>query len=162
MKDYSTAKIYRIVGGEKTYYGSTLQPLHKRLSAHKGHMKRYDEEKSTQYCSSYEVLAEPNCGIYLVEAFTTCKNRDELNARERYYVENNVCVNSNIPGRTNKEWEVANFEKRAEQRRLLENKKKKTYWTCPVCCIQVAEIRKAHHVTKDKMHLVYTNALSRV
>ena len=99
MRNYSNAKIYKIVGGEKTFYGSTLQPLHKRLSAHKVYMKRYDDGKNTRYCSSYEVLAEPDCGIYLVEAFATCKNSDELNARERYYVENNACVNSNIPGR---------------------------------------------------------------
>ncbi len=103
MKDYSNSKIYKIVGGEKTFYGSTLQPLHKRLSAHKVYMKKFYEGKNTRYCTSYEVLTEPDCDIYLVEAFTTCKNSDELKARERYYVENNVCVNIYIPEGANKE-----------------------------------------------------------
>jgi len=148
MKDYSTAKIYKIVGGDKTYYGSTLQPLYKRFSSHKGNKKQYDCGESNNYCGSYAVLCEPDCAIYLVEAMPTCANREELNARERYYVENNECTNKYIPGRTDKEWESDNFEKRTEQRKLQEKKKKTTYWTCPVCCIQITEATRKYHVTK--------------
>lgn len=160
MKDYSTAKIYKIVGGDKIYYGATLQPLYKRFNAHKGHKKRYDSGESNKYCSSYEVLSEPDCNIYLVESLPTCSNRDELNARERYYVENNKCTNRNIPARTVKEWETKNYNIRKQQRHELEKNKQKTEWTCSLCNIQLTESKKRYHITKNKIHLTLATSFA--
>jgi hypothetical protein len=43
-----------------------------------------------------------NCKIVLVEE-VECKSKEDLHKRERYYIENNECVNKYIPGRTRKE-----------------------------------------------------------
>jgi hypothetical protein len=45
--------------------------------------------------------------IIWVEDFP-CERKDQLKARERYYIENRVCVNKNVPGRTHEEWYQAN------------------------------------------------------
>ena len=50
-----------------------------------------------------------NIDIILVEAFP-CNNKNELESRERYYIENNICLNKNIPTRTMKEWKINNKE----------------------------------------------------
>jgi hypothetical protein len=44
----------------------------------------------------------------LVEKFP-CESKDELHARERYYIENNECVNKYIPNRTNAEYRQDNI-----------------------------------------------------
>ena len=91
---YSNAKIYKITGGGLTYYGSTVQKyLSKRMSHHKS---------SANKTSSKQIVNFPDCCIILVEVFP-CNSKDELRARERYYIENNECVNKCIPGRTQQE-----------------------------------------------------------
>ena len=50
---------------------------------------------------------------YKIELIETCniKTKQELFARERYYIENNDCINKNIPGRTLKQYRIDNKEK---------------------------------------------------
>jgi hypothetical protein len=55
--------------------------------------------------------------IYLVENLS-CQNKEELNARERFYIEINDCVNKNIPGRTMKEYYEQNIVKVKEKNKL--------------------------------------------
>ena len=40
--------------------------------------------------------------IVLVEDFP-CQNENQARAKEAFYIQNNPCVNKNIPGRTQKE-----------------------------------------------------------
>ena len=58
--------------------------------------------------------------IILIESFP-CDNKEQLHARERYYIElnNNICVNIHIPNRSKKEWTNVN--------KLTIAEKKKTY-----------------------------------
>jgi hypothetical protein len=46
----------------------------------------------------------------LVENYS-CNSKKELETRERYYIENNECVNKNMPTRTMKEYQEENKEK---------------------------------------------------
>ena len=46
----------------------------------------------------------------MVETYT-CNSKEELLARERYFIENNDCINKYIPTRTGKEYREANREK---------------------------------------------------
>ena len=110
MTDYSKAKIYRIVCNitGMTYYGSTCEPtLARRLAKHVGNYKRYKDGKKESYLSSYEILEGGNYTIVLVELFP-CDSKMMLHQRERYYIENNVCVNKFIPTRTREEYNVTN------------------------------------------------------
>ena len=102
MPDYSQAKIYCIKSSQtsEVYYGSTCSPLRQRFRDHKCHCKYTTSEQILQYEDAY---------IELVEEFP-CNSRAELCIRERYYVENNPCVNKNIPGRSKEEYCETNKE----------------------------------------------------
>ena len=63
----------------------------------------------------FEKYGIENCKIYLVELYP-CKSREELEAREGYYIRNYDCVNKNIAGRTRKEYYNDNKDKMKEYR----------------------------------------------
>ena len=109
MVNYKHGKIYRLVNDELglTYYGSTCNELRKRLNDHKSQAK---DKKYT----SHKLFESGKCKIYLVEKFP-CEDRMELTQRERYYIENNECVNKVIPGRTYKEYYKQNYDNNKEQ-----------------------------------------------
>ena len=102
--DYSKSKIYKLTtphDPELVYYGSTVNPLFKRKNQH----------KSKRICKSSILfeLGENDVEITLVEN-VNCNSKEELIQRERFYIENNNCVNKKIPGRTNKEYKDDNKE----------------------------------------------------
>jgi len=119
MVNYQLGKIYRIVNDELnlTYYGSTCSTLSRRLTEH----KQRAHKCSSKILFSTETKAE----IILVEKFP-CNDKIELHQRERFYIENNECVNKVIPCRTKKEYREDNKEeiylKRKEYRE--QNKEK--------------------------------------
>jgi len=101
MVNYQDAKIYKLVGYGKTYYGSTTQALCQRKQGH----------KRNKDCKSIEIFnLGDNVDIVLVENYA-CENKEELHQRERYYIENNECINKVIPLRTRKEHYLDNKDK---------------------------------------------------
>jgi hypothetical protein len=108
---YQNGKIYKIVCDtlNLTYYGSTIQStIARRLTGHIRSYKHYQNEKGP-YTTSFELFENNNYNIFLVENFP-CNSKDELLSRERFYIENNECVNKCIPTRTDKEWKESNKE----------------------------------------------------
>jgi hypothetical protein len=103
MPDYSKSKIYKIICNITglVYIGSTCQTLSQRLQDHKSDYKKYLNKK-IDYISSFKILENDNYNIILVEDFC-CERRDQLHAKERYWIETTDCVNINIPTRTKKE-----------------------------------------------------------
>ena len=107
MTDYQQGKIYKIINEELpnlVYYGSTTTTLKQRFTKH----------KSSLNCSSKVMFNVGTPEIILLEYYP-CETRKELEARERVWVEDNECVNHNVPGRTHKEYCEANKEKRYEK-----------------------------------------------
>ncbi len=97
-------KIYKIVNDDipnMVYIGSTTRSLNRRLAEH-----RYD---SANYCkkdrvaSSTKLFQTGTPKIELIEEFK-CKTQRELRVRERWYIENNNCINTQIPTRTPAEY----------------------------------------------------------
>jgi gas vesicle protein len=110
MPDYQNGKIYKITSGDLTYIGSTTQPtLAKRLAQHVTDFKQWKDGKGKNV-TSFQVLDLGNYEITLIE-LCPCGCKDELTARERFWIETIPCVNKYIPGRTHKEW----FETHKEQ-----------------------------------------------
>ena len=113
MRNYNQGKIYKIVCNITglTYYGSTCEPiLSRRLAKHRSNYKDYLNGAShSHYTTSYKVLENGNCDIILMENYP-CNSNDELTSRERYYIENNECVNKVIPSRSHKEYKELNRE----------------------------------------------------
>ena len=121
MPDYQKAKIYRIINDNmpgKVYYGSTCQKLGARMASHR-------RDAITQNNSSKELFQTGKPIIVLIENFP-CNSKEELHKRERFYIENNSCVNKEIPGRTGAEYYQDNKEKfRKYYQEYRENNKEK-------------------------------------
>ena len=123
MVNFEYGKIYKLYSKQQniTYIGSTaMYYLSQRLATHKGSYKSYLNNKSG-YVTSFKILECEDYKIELIENYP-CANVDQLETRERYYIENNECVNKNIPTRTiaeyNKEYSTKNKDK------IKENDKK--------------------------------------
>jgi len=109
MVNYQNGKIYKIVGNNLTYYGSTCEPtLAKRLTKHKCALNEY-KKGQRRFITSFKIIESGEYNIVLVEKHS-CKSKDELHKRERFYIENNECVNKVIPGRTHKEYTQQQFK----------------------------------------------------
>jgi hypothetical protein len=139
---YNNAKIYKIVSNhtDDVYYGSTCNTLSRRIYQHRADYKRWIK-KTYGYTSSFEIMKFDDCQIFLVEEIC-CETKDQLIARERYHIENNVCVNKFIPGRKNKEWKAENYTK----------------YTCE-CGSILTNYNKAPH-ERSKKHLIYLSTIS--
>ena len=69
----------------------------------------------------FENYGIDNIDIILIESFP-CSNKYELLVTERNHIENENCINRNIPNRSRKEWNNTNKEKLKEYRE--QNKEK--------------------------------------
>jgi hypothetical protein len=119
-KMYQRSKIYKITDLAYTecYYGSTIQPLSKRMGEHRSYYKIYKQDKY-HFVSSFILFDKyglENCKIELVEDYE-CKTKEELHQREGWWIKNNPCVNKTIAGRTKKEYHQDNKENIKEYKR---------------------------------------------
>jgi hypothetical protein len=95
----TVGKIYKLISKNtnKVYYGSTTFVfLSIRLLNHERCYRDYKLGKRG-YQSSYDSILE--CGDYKIELVEDVvgTNKKDLLARERYYIENNECVNRVVP-----------------------------------------------------------------
>lgn len=97
MPNYQNGKIYKIICDENdlVYYGSTTVPLWQRIGKHRIDYKMY-LEGNRKYMTSYEVVKCESHKIILVEDFS-CERKEQLLGRERFWIENNKCVNKCLP-----------------------------------------------------------------
>lgn len=102
--DYANGRIYRIESPSQpelgVYYGSTTQPLSKRMAHHRTTAKRGGGSRSAS------IIAAGDAVIILVE-LCPVTTKEELNAREAFWIRGNPCVNRNVPGRTRAEGSAA-------------------------------------------------------
>ena len=151
MPDYSKGKIYRLVGSGMTYYGSTVKTLNERKSKHRSAYKQFLIGKKT-HVTSFDIIKE-ECIIELVENYP-CLTKKELETRERYYIENNECINRYVPTQTRIEWRLKTKEQKkqydAEYREknaeLLKQKKQEYY------------LKNIEHVNQKSKQYHATNA----
>lgn len=128
---YSRAKIYKIYShqdSEMIYIGATTKKyLCQRMESHKANYKAWKNGLKNKLTSFdiFDKYGIENCVIELLENFP-CESKDELNAREGYYIKKIECVNRIIPGRTQKEYYKDNFETiKLNQKKYKENNNEK-------------------------------------
>ena len=85
--------VYKITDGELVYYGSTTSSLKQRLCSHKC---------PNNDCETRQ-MNKDNMTIELIEEV---EDKEQLKWRERYYMENNECVNIKIPILTKEEYRL--------------------------------------------------------
>ena len=89
MAVYRYGKIYQIVNDEMPgvrYFGSTTMSLNTRFNNHRSDFNNY-RNKSSQQLFEYGIPR-----IELIEEYP-CECKRELEERERFFIENNECVN---------------------------------------------------------------------
>jgi hypothetical protein len=109
---YQNGKIYAIHSyqTEHVYYGSTTQPLSKRMGFHKASFKFWHNCKS-RYMTSFEIVKFDDCYIELVENYP-CDNKYELERREGEIIRaHDNAINKIIARRTKEEYYADNLEK---------------------------------------------------
>tara|TARA_R110000823_G_scaffold211827_1_gene342061 strand:+ start:182 stop:694 length:513 start_codon:yes stop_codon:yes gene_type:complete len=129
MPDYNNGKIYMIYPtceyeeGD-IYYGSTIQPLSRRMSAHRcGNQIKLLADKYGLENLKIELVCEYKC-----------ETKEQLNKEEGKYIRENKCINKRIAGRTNKEYFEDNkdnileqHKQRYEANKKIINEKQKQY-----------------------------------
>ena len=110
MCNYTKGQIYMIepkceYEEGDVYYGSTIQPLSKRMGQHR--------LKNNSCLSKILIEKYGEVKIVLVKLFP-CNSKQELQAEEGNYIRNNKCINKQIAGRTQKEWYEDNKEQKKE------------------------------------------------
>lgn len=114
--NYQTSKLYKIWSPshpDEIYIGSTTQRLVKRIGEHRRKYKLHLNGKY-RYTTSFKIMAYGDARIELIEKFP-CKCKEELIAREGYYIRTLDCVNKVIPDRTPKQYYQANRERIAQR-----------------------------------------------
>ena len=153
MVNYQNAKIYKIINDsmpELVYYGSTCNTFNRRLNNHKNNPNK---------CSSKVLFEYGKPQMILIEKYP-CKDLLELKQRERFYIENNECINKVVPLQTKKEWKEANrlelCNKQKEyykQNSTLIKTKHSTVFKCD-CGGKYTYAHKSRHI-KSKKHLKF-------
>lgn len=109
------------------YYGSSgLPTLDDRMKSHIKNFNNWKKNKDNGYCSSYKVLEKDNYEYDTIEVvyFDT---KHDLRQYERPLIEDQICVNKDIPNRTIAEWLKANPNYHADHyQKNKEQKLKKT------------------------------------
>jgi len=80
-----------------------------------------------------------------------CNNQDELNARERHYIQTINCINRNIPSRTIKEYYLDKKDAfKHYYQKIKNNDRFKKKYECSCCGAYYTLNNKQHHVNSRK------------
>ena len=119
MPDYANGKIYCIRSltdnDRIVYIGSTIRPLSERMSAHR---KAIVQKSNTKF---YKLMAEVGVEHFHIELITNfpCETKEQLVAEEGRHIRLNDTinngVNSNMAGRSPRQYEADNRDARLEK-----------------------------------------------
>lgn len=161
--DYSKGKIYKLICNTTglTYYGHTTKEyLSQRLDSHRNDCRRWLNGKKN-YVTAFKIIKNNNYDIILVELYP-CGSINELKSRERYYIENNECVNKYIPLRTDQEYRNDNKEKQKAQNIIWYQKNKEAICNkgkekVECICGKTLSKNTMYNHKKSKAHLNYVS-----
>jgi hypothetical protein len=125
MSKYNNSKIYKIIDNSNgnIYIGSTIEKyISNRLGGHVKAYKKYLNNKHN-YITSFEIIKNGNYVIVLIEN-VNCETKEQLHARERYYIESMNCVNIKIPARSRHEHNIQYKDEILQKRKEYRNKYK--------------------------------------
>ena len=157
MNKYNDSKVYKIVDNTNgnIYIGSTTHKyISQRLVKHRCAYKLY-LEGCKKYMTSFKILENGDYDIILLEN-VNCETKDQLTAKERYYIETLECVNLVIPGRTKQEWENENIDKiKLCKKKCYENAKEKRSEVIECDCGSIFQMCEKPRHNKSKKHQAF-------
>jgi hypothetical protein len=130
--------VYKITGGDLCYIGSTNKTIEQRFNQHKHNYKYWLSGKYKSNCSSFrlfQAVGIENCKVELIEQSETLKER------ERFHVQNTVCVNIRVPNRTLKEHYRDTRDRQLDWKRAT--------FDC-ICGNKYTQCNKARHFNSKK------------
>jgi len=103
--------VYKIYDNtnENAYYGSTKQQVSRRIGDHRKDYKRYLNGEYG-YCKSFDIIKNCDYSYNVVEE-VEYEEKWELLNRERWYIENNDCINKMLPFKTKEELKEKNNDR---------------------------------------------------
>ena len=124
---YNNGKIYSIRSPhtEYIYIGSTIQPLSKRFSGHKGAYSSFIKKGVAQYCKCFDILKLGDAYIELIENFS-CDTKEHLLKKEGEIIRRykDICINKVINGRTLKQYREEHKDRIIEFRKKYRDEHK--------------------------------------
>lgn len=142
--------------GNKVYYGSTCAKRDQRFLNHKSHYRC-----GRLSCSSkilFDEYGVENCFFEVVEE---CKDIEELRLREKWYIQNNDCVNRLRPSITEeerkekkKEYYILHIDEKKEYDKIYRKKRfeeRHKKMTCECGGKYVIRHKTTHEKTKRHM-----------
>jgi hypothetical protein len=121
VNKFENSVIYLIKCTDNYYYiGATRMGLNKRLTYHKQSSKNFPERKIYKHINS---IGWENVTIEVLEKFP-CKNKEELNIREDYYIEIAKCAEDDFCLNLNRAFMTAEELKEIHKKYREENKDK--------------------------------------
>jgi len=153
MEKLKVGKIYKLIDNTNAniYIGSTIQKLNIRFNEHKKEYKNFLNGKHN-WVTSFDIIKNNNYRFEIIK-YVVFKDRKELHQKERYYIQNNICVNKCIPTRTNSEWVNDNKESRKVSKHNWSTEKKQ----CDICNYKVSNCNWSHHI-KTQRHINFINS----
>lgn len=100
MEDQVIYKVYRLFGAGLSYYGSTHQTLYDRKATHRS------QHKNKCVCCSSKIILDAceDWDLEIVEILPVGSTQIDALLREKWWIDNNECVNINSPiGKTGDE-----------------------------------------------------------
>jgi hypothetical protein len=169
MVNYGKSKIYKIqkIGGDsEIYIGSTTKDyLSQRMDKHRSNYK-YWKLRHGRFITSFKLFdlyGVENCEIVLLES-VNCNSKDELRAREGFYIQNNICVNKNVAGRSIKDYKKLYYETNKENIKEKVNKyneinkeKINLQFTCDCGCKTSKKHKSRHEKSNKHLKLLEKN-----
>jgi hypothetical protein len=149
--------LYKIIGGDKCYYGSTTRSILQRWREHLSNYKLY-KLKFVAHTSVYDIFDEygvDNCKAELILELEF-KDRNELLNKEKEYIQNNKCVNIKIPIRSKEEKKMiakVNSKNYYEINKDTISESKKIKFNCE-CNSEITKNNKERHF-KTRKHLEF-------
>ena len=118
-----TGVIYSIVCNEtgEVYYGSTTKTVEERIQQHRWDCATWKNGGKKNYCSSYKIIERNNYNVNEVEC-VEYEQKQQLREREKYWVENNSCINLFSPLLTKEELTTYYNERNRTERKKDTNR----------------------------------------
>lgn len=122
-------KIYKITSNhtENIFIGSTIRTLTEIEEEHAANYNRYLKDNTNNYCTSFELIKQPTYEILLIEEVNVEGEADLSKIKGTYIKNTPNCVNKQIAGRTQEQWNKDNQEHRSKlaKERYQNNKEDK-------------------------------------
>jgi hypothetical protein len=130
-KNFENPKIYALSSPHTNllYIGSTCMSLGLRLRNHQELYKQFIKGSHNRKCSAFK-LFELGFEDVRIETIDECEDiccKKALLKKERFWIENNNCVNKNIPSRTALESSKAHYYNHIEEKKqyYIDNREKR-------------------------------------